>query len=87
MAPQSHIVVVTTPKFDLHPGVVKIHEPMLVEAFQTDAGIEAFDEGIGVGPFTPKADIQSCPERELERICAHHDFVVSHCGPAAPPGS
>jgi len=45
----SHIVVVATPKFDLRSGVVKIQEPMLVEAFQTDAGIEAFDEGI-VGP-------------------------------------
>lgn len=42
----SHIVVVTPPKFDLRSGVVKIQEPMLVEAFQTDAGIEAFDEGI-----------------------------------------
>jgi len=40
---------VATPKFDLRSGVVKIQEPMLVEAFQTDAGIEAFDEGI-VGP-------------------------------------
>ncbi len=53
----SHIVVVATPKFDLRSGVVKIQEPMLVEAFQTDAGIEAFDEGI-VGRLSRATEVQ-----------------------------
>ena len=47
---RSHIVVVLTPKFDLCPGVVKVQEPMLVQAFKTNASVEAFDEGIVRGP-------------------------------------
>ena len=46
---RSHIVVVLAPKLDLCPGVVKVQEPMLVQAFKANASIEAFDEGIVVG--------------------------------------
>jgi hypothetical protein len=31
-AMRSHFVVVLAPKFDLLPGIVKVHEPMLVQA-------------------------------------------------------
>lgn len=41
----SHMVVVFAPRFDLRSGVVKVQEPMLVEAFDTNTGIEALDEG------------------------------------------
>ena len=40
---RSHIVVVLAPKLDLCPGVVKVQEPMLVQAFKANASVEAFD--------------------------------------------
>jgi hypothetical protein len=54
---RSHIVVVLTPKFDLCPGVVKVQEPMLVQAFKANAGVEAFYEGIVHG-FARSAEVQ-----------------------------
>ena len=54
---RSHIVVILAPKFDLCPGVVKIQEPMLVQAFKTNAGVEAFNEGI-VSRFAWSAEVQ-----------------------------
>jgi len=59
---RSHIVVVLTPKFDLCPGVVKVQEPMLVQAFKTNAGVEAFNEGI-VSGFSRSAEVQDDPIR------------------------
>ena len=53
---RSHIVVILAPKFDLCPGVVKIQEPMLVQAFKTNASVEAFDEGI-VSGFSRSAEV------------------------------
>jgi len=41
-----HIVVVAAPKFDLRFSVVKAQEPVLVQAFQRDTSIKAFDEGV-----------------------------------------
>ena len=54
----SHIVVMAAPKFNLCPSVVKVQEPMLVEAFEPDPGIEAFDEGV-VGGLTGTAEVQN----------------------------
>jgi len=56
-AMRSHFVVVLAPKFDLLPGIVKVHEPMLVQAFKAYPGIEAFDEGI-VRRFSGAAEVQ-----------------------------
>ena len=53
---RSHIVVVLAPKFDLCAGVVKIQEPMLVQAFKADTSVEAFDEGI-VSGFARSAEV------------------------------
>ena len=68
---RSHIVVVLTPKFDLCPGVVKVQEPMLVQAFKANASVEAFDEGI-VSGFARSAEVQDDavrigPQVELAR--------------------
>jgi hypothetical protein len=43
-AMRSHIVVIPTPRFDFHSGIVKAQELVLVESFVTNTGIEAFDE-------------------------------------------
>lgn len=51
------LVVVLAPRFDLRPGVVKVQEPMLVEAFDTSTGIEALDESV-IGGFTWTVKIQ-----------------------------
>jgi len=53
---RSHIVVVLAPKFDLCAGVVKIHEPVLVQAFKANTSVEAFDEGI-VSGFARSAEV------------------------------
>jgi hypothetical protein len=52
----SHVVAVFAPRFDLRSGVVKVQEPKLVEAFDTNTGIEALDEGV-IGGFAWKANI------------------------------
>lgn len=57
-AMRSHFVVVLAPKFDLLPGIVKVHEPMLVQAFKADPGIEAFDEGV-IRRFAGSTEIQN----------------------------
>ena len=54
---RSHIVVVLAPKLDLCPGVVKVQEPMLVQAFKTNPSVEAFDESIVRG-FAGSAEVQ-----------------------------
>ena len=53
---RSHIIVVLAPKFDLCAGVVKIQEPMLVQAFKSNTSVEAFDEGI-VSGFARSAEV------------------------------
>jgi len=68
---RSHIVVVLAPKLDLCPGVVKVQEPMLVQAFKANASIGAFDEGIVRG-FAGSAEVQDDtvrigPQAELAR--------------------
>jgi hypothetical protein len=53
----SLVVIMATPKFDLCPGIVKVQEPMLVEAFESDPGVKTFNEGV-VGRFTRSAEVQ-----------------------------
>jgi hypothetical protein len=45
------------PKLDLCPGVVKVQEPTLVQAFKANPSIDAFDEGIVRG-FAGSAEVQ-----------------------------
>jgi hypothetical protein len=54
---RSHIVVVLAPKLKLCSGVVKVQEPMLVQAFKANASIEAIDESI-VCRFAGSAEVQ-----------------------------
>src|SRR5476651_1339006 len=70
-AVRSHIVVVLAPKLDLCAGVVKVQEPMLVQAFNANASVKAFDEGI-VRRFAGPAEVQDDtvrigPQVELAR--------------------
>ncbi len=70
-AMRSHFVVVLAPRFDLPAGVVKIEEPVLVQAIKPDTGIEALDERIVCGLARP-AEVEDdtvCirPEIELPR--------------------
>ena len=55
---RSHIVVVLAPKLDLCAGIVKVQEPMLVQAFNANASIEAFDESV-VCRFAGSAEVQN----------------------------
>jgi hypothetical protein len=57
-AVRSHIVVVLTPRFDLLLSIVKIQEPVLVEAFESNACIEAFNERV-IGRLARAAKIQN----------------------------
>lgn len=43
------LVVMTTPRFDLCTGVVKVHEPLLVQAFEPALSVVVFDLPIGLG--------------------------------------
>jgi hypothetical protein len=52
------MVVVFSPRFDLRSGVVKVQEPTLVEACDTNTGIEVLDENV-IGGFTSTAKIQN----------------------------
>jgi hypothetical protein len=45
-AMRSRFVVEPSPIFGLFPGVVQIEEPVLPEAFEPDAGVEAFRERV-----------------------------------------
>jgi hypothetical protein len=53
----SYMVVVFSPRFDLRSGVVKVQEPTLVEACDTNTGIEVLDENV-IGGFTSAAKAQ-----------------------------
>ena len=57
-AMRSYIVVVLAPKFDLLLGIVKVQEPMLVQAFKAYPGVEALDEGV-VRRFTGSTEVQN----------------------------
>src|SRR5918993_120301 len=56
-AMRSHLVVVRPPCFDLGPGVVKVEEPVLVQALGSEPGIETFGERVVGRPARP-AEIQ-----------------------------
>lgn len=58
-------IVVLPPGSDIPSGIFQRQEPVLVEAFLSEASIEGFDEGI-VGGLPPPAEIklnsvQICP--------------------------
>jgi hypothetical protein len=68
---RSHVVVILVSKFNLCLGRVKVHEPMLVQAFKPDASVEAFNECI-VCRLARSAEVQDDtvrvgPQIELSR--------------------
>ena len=56
----ANFIVVSTPFLHLGAGVVKVHEPMCVQAFGPELAVEGPDEGI-VSELAGSAEVRITP--------------------------
>ena len=83
-AMRSHFVVVLAPKFDLLPGIVKVHEPMLVQAFKAYPGIEAFDEGVSLCRQAARDGRRQLQKYRRTLRCAPRSLLQASYASASP---
>tara|TARA_R110000868_G_scaffold78174_1_gene223260 strand:- start:38 stop:217 length:180 start_codon:yes stop_codon:yes gene_type:complete len=56
----ANFIVVSTPFLHLGPGVVKVHEPVRVQALGPELAVEGLDEGI-VSGLAGSAEVRITP--------------------------
>lgn len=61
------LIVVLPPSIDLHCGILQVQKPVLVEALQTKATVERFDQRI-VGWLSGPGEVQDDPVRLSPQI-------------------
>lgn len=53
-----NLVVVSTPILQLHPGVVKAHEPVRVQTFRAELAVKRFNEAV-VGRLAGPREVEN----------------------------
>lgn len=60
----SDLIIVSTPSLHFYPCVVKVHEPMRVQAFSSELAVEAFNKAV-VRRFARSGEPKAGAERPI----------------------